>query len=248
MSWVSNGMNAQRLRCIDVVSHEEATRVVDTMAQAGGSVVLQEWLPGDRDAVSFLYDRGRCRAMFAQRAMRMDPPLGGASVVRESIAPPSDIVSGAQRLVEAIGLDGYSEVEFRRDASGVPRLMEVNPRLSASVEVAVRSGVDFPRLLCSWATGARVDAVQSYRRGVRMRWLGGDVHWLATTMFRQGRPDIPPRAHALRLFASEFVHPAAYDYVDRRDLRPVLVALRAAVARSVTDLPGRLYRAMRNPS
>src|SRR6185437_14305373 len=54
--------------------------------------------------------------------------------------------------------EGYSEVEFRYSASGVPYLMEVNPRLSASVEVAVRAGVDFPRLLYQWARGSPTTA------------------------------------------------------------------------------------------
>jgi predicted ATP-grasp superfamily ATP-dependent carboligase len=187
------------------------------------------------------------RAVFVQRALRMDPPLGGASVLRESIDPPDDVVKGAQRLVETIGLDGYTEVEFRRDANGVARLMEINPRLSASVEVAVRAGVDFPRLLHAWATGAHVDDVQHYRSGVRMRWLGGDLHWLATAMLRQHRPDVPTRRRAFGAFARDFFRRASYDYVDAADPRPAWVASRAAIARLVEEAPAR-WDAYRNDS
>src|SRR6202023_1089385 len=91
--------------------------------------------------------QGQIYARFAQWAKRTDPPLGGTSVLRQSIPIPPDIGDQAERLVIEIELEGYSEVEFRRDNGGIPYLMEINPRLSASVEIAVRSGVDFPYLL-----------------------------------------------------------------------------------------------------
>ncbi len=47
----------------------------------------------------------------------MEPPLGGVSVFRKSIAVPQDIGDQAERLVRAINLEGYCEVEFRRDAA-----------------------------------------------------------------------------------------------------------------------------------
>src|SRR3569832_1756398 len=82
------------------------------------------------------------------------------------------------RLVRAMGLDGYSEVEFRRDLNGRPRLMEVNARLSGSDEVPRRAGVDFPLLLWQWAAGERVGRAPAYKPHVRVRWLRGDFAWL----------------------------------------------------------------------
>ena len=82
---------------------------------------------------------------------------------------PDDIGPAARRLVAALGLDGYSEVEFRRDAAGVPALMEINPRPTASLELAVRAGVDFPLLLYRWAAGLPVEHAGGYRMGVRLR-------------------------------------------------------------------------------
>ena len=246
-SWVVDGAHATRLRCHDVRTEREAARTVAEMTEAGGRVALQEWLPGAREAVSFVYDGRTFRARFAQRALRMDPPLGGASVVRESIELDDALVDGAQRLVEAIGLTGYSEVEFRRDARGVPRLMEINPRLSASVEVAVRAGVDFPRLLHAWAAGEPIPAVFPYRLGVRMRWLGGDLHWLASAMARQGRLDVPSRGSALAMFAGDFARRTDYDYVAVDDLRPAWVAARSSITRLAVEAPARL-RALRQQS
>jgi hypothetical protein len=102
--------------------------------------------------------------------------------------------------------------------------MEVNPRLSASVEIAVRAGVNFPALLYAWAAGETLQEVPGYRHGLRMRWLGGDLAHLRATFNNQGRPDVAPALGALATFLLDFLHPSAYDYLDVHDWRPAIVA------------------------
>jgi hypothetical protein len=116
--------------------------------------------------------------------------------------------------------------------------MEINPRLSASVEIAVRAGVDFPLLIYRWAAGLRIEPVLAYREGVRVRWLGGDLQWLHWVTRQQGMPDVPPLGRAVGIFAGDFLRPMAYDYVDRRDLRPLLVATRTFLRRIRPTAPG----------
>jgi predicted ATP-grasp superfamily ATP-dependent carboligase len=178
---------------------------------------------------------GRVLASFAQVAHRTTPPLGGTSAVRESIPMPADLYEWSVALLAALAYDGYAEVEFRRGADGVPRLMEINPRLSASVEVASRSGVDFPLVMQACAAGRPLPAQHSYRAGVRMRWLGGDLRWLWASVSDPGHPDSVPPARAVGAFAATFGRRYGYDYLDRHDLRPVVRALTdvafAAVAR-----------------
>jgi predicted ATP-grasp superfamily ATP-dependent carboligase len=139
-------------------------------------------------------------------------------------------------LVAAAGLDGYSEVEFRRDAEGVPRLMEINSRLSASIEIAVRAGIDFPLLLYLWAAGEPVPEARTYQVGMRMRWLGGDLRSLRETLATQGRPDVTPAARAVAAFAADFFRRAGYDYVSASDPLPMLVATRMFVSDAVGSL------------
>lgn len=224
-SWV--GAEHVRCRVVSSVhrSVESLTAAADELLALQGTAIVQPWLCGDRQAVSFIYADGRVAAGFAQIAYRTDPPLGGLSVMRESIPLLSDIAEPAEKLVGAIGLEGYSEVEFRRDARGTARLMEVNARLSASVEVAVRSGVDFPLLLYQWASGAKLSPPRGYRTGVRMRWLGGDVRWLVKNLAHQREPDAVPPRIAVGRFARDFFGPAHYDFVDVRDPRPLHAAV-----------------------
>jgi predicted ATP-grasp superfamily ATP-dependent carboligase len=157
--------------------------------------------------------------------MRTHPQLGGTSVYRQSIPVPEDIGEQAERLVREIELDGYSEVEFRRDHLGKPYLMEINPRLSASVEVATRAGVDFPYLLYQWAGGEPIDRVEGYRAGGWMRYLEGDILATVQSFINRGRPEVTPPVQALYEFLSAFFIPSGYDYMDWQDLAPASHAL-----------------------
>jgi predicted ATP-grasp superfamily ATP-dependent carboligase len=223
-SWVLNGGEPQRLSPAAVVNLEESRAAVTALRAVGSEVLFQEWIPGAREAVSFVYAKGRFWGEFAQVARRMVPILGGNSVARESIDLPADAADASRRLVAALDLEGYAEVEFRRDAAGVPVLMEINPRLSASVEVAVRAGVNFPLLVHDWATGNRLDRASGYRTGVRMRWLAGDVRWVIDSVRGQDRPDAQPIGRVLWAFTRDFARRSGYDYITRDDVRPAAIA------------------------
>jgi predicted ATP-grasp superfamily ATP-dependent carboligase len=223
-SWSQTREGGRRLSSVIVTDPEEARVAADSLIQAGGRPLLQQFVGGSREAVSLFCVEGKIHARFAQVAHRMLPPLGGSSIVRESIPLPRDLTEAGEALVMASGLDGYSEVEFRRNPEGAAFLMEINPRLSASVEIAVRAGVDFPRLLYAWAAGLPIPTALTYREGVRMRWLGGDIKWLVAVLRQRGRPDVPPPAEAVNSFARDCFLPYAYDYVTLGDLVPAFVA------------------------
>jgi predicted ATP-grasp superfamily ATP-dependent carboligase len=223
-SWVQGDRVGKRISPKVATSHREALDLVHGMLRDGVDVLVQEWLGGAREALSFVYASGRFWARFAQRADRTFPPLGGNSVMRESIDLPPDITPAAERLVAELDLEGYSEVEFRRDESGHAALMEINPRLSASVEIAVRAGVPFPRLVHEWASGQALTESSRYLTGLRMRWLGGDLSRLSSVLSHPNRPDATSRMRSLATFVADFARPLGYDYLDRSDLRPALLA------------------------
>ncbi len=239
-SWLANGRQGARLGAQLVVTPAEARRAVAAVTRFGKAAHIQELLTGRREAVSFVYAGGEVYARFAQWATRTSPPLGGDSVLRQSIAIPRDIGPQAEALVREINLEGYSEVEFRRDAAGVPYLMEINPRLSASVEVAVRAGVDFPCLLYQWASGGPIERVASYRIGGWMRHLGGDITTTIAALRQQGRPGVSPPARALLDFGLSFLKPMAYDYWSWQDPLPAIRATTGFTRGAVSKLASRV--------
>ena len=243
-SWLWDGREGARLNAQLVVTPAEARRAVEAVTRFGEAALVQELLTGRREAVSFLYADGEVHARFAQWALRTNPPLGGESVLRQSIAIPPDIGRQAESLVREIDLEGYSEVEYRRDAAGIPYLMEINPRLSASVEVAVRAGVDFPYLLYQWASGGPIEKVDGYRTGSWMRHLGGDIKRLIRALGERGRPGGTPPVQTLLDFGLSFFRPMGYDYVDWTDPLPAVRATTSFTRLAMRRLVSRVTKTL----
>jgi predicted ATP-grasp superfamily ATP-dependent carboligase len=234
-SWLWGEQRGKRLNCQLVTTSDEARHAVEELTSLGGSTIFQQFLSGRREAISFLYAKSEMYARFAQWAKRTEPPLGGISVLRQSIAVPEDIGDQAERLVREIELEGYSEVEFRRDSNGRPYLMEINPRLSASVELAVRAGVDFPYLLYQWSNEDPIDHIKGYLVGGWMRYLEGDVMTTVKALVQRGRPGVSPPAQAIFDFFISFFKPMGYDYLDWKDPLPACTA-KIEFARYIVEL------------
>ena len=229
-SWVERDGVGVRLGPSVPLTAAATHAAVALILKLGGQVVLQQWLPGRREAVSVLYAQERFWARFAQASYREFPPLGGVSVLCESIPLLPDIVEPSERLIRAVGLEGCSMVEFRRDAAGKPVLMEINPRIGGSVALAINAGVDFPRLVYAWALGEPLTEVTGYRAGKRLRWVAGDVWNLKWAFDAQREPDAPPPWRAVSTFLADFVvRPSAIDYIEMGDWAPAFVDMRKTV-------------------
>lgn len=241
-SWLSREQQSLRVVCQLVTTPEEARRAAKELADRGGTMLFQQFLPGRRESVSFFYAQGTMYARFAQLVKRTDPPLGGTDVLRESIPIPSDIGEQAERLVREIGLEGYCLVEFRRDSAGKPYLMEINSRLPAGIELAVRSGVDFPYLLYQWASSERIDVVADYRTGSCMRFLWGDIAATTRSVQQRGRPGVAPPARVIFDFCTSFFVPMNYDYLNRSDPFPMWRAIGGRASGGMKRLKDRFAR------
>lgn len=144
-------------------------------------LLLQNRVVGPGTGVFVLLWDDDVRAVFAHRRIREKPPSGGVSVYRESVVADRELVERSVGLLRRFGWQGVAMVEFKvEDRTGVPYLMEVNGRFWGSLQLAIDSGVDFPRLLLDAAAGRPFPAVTSYRLGIRSRWWWGDFdHLLA---------------------------------------------------------------------
>jgi predicted ATP-grasp superfamily ATP-dependent carboligase len=242
-SWVWNKQHAKRPMSKLVRTLDEAQQVVEELESFGVTMIIQQLISGRRESVSLFYAKGQIYACYAQRHTRI---VGGESALRESIAVPQDIGRQAERLVREIDLEGCAEVEFRRDDAGNPYLMEINPRLWASTELAIRSGVDFPNLLYQWANGEKIDMVKSYPTGGRLRNLKGDILHVATSLSTSRQQGIPERevaspSRAIFDFCLSFFIPMGYDCLDWRDPLPVLTVI-VGFARDVLRWMGKNLR------
>ncbi|MGH7665051.1 MAG: ATP-grasp domain-containing protein [Gemmatimonadaceae bacterium] len=184
----------------------DLARVLDQFPPQAYPLLLQQRIAGPGIGVFLLVWDGELSAVFSHRRLREKPPSGGVSVYRESIAADPALVEASRALLARFGWYGVAMVEYKvDDATGTPRLMEVNARFWGSLQLAIDSGVDFPNLLVSAALGGRCTPVRAYRVGVRSRWWWGDVDHLLTTLRRSRKtlglaPGAPGRVRTLLAF------------------------------------------------
>jgi predicted ATP-grasp superfamily ATP-dependent carboligase len=173
---------------------DELRRRIRLLPTAAFPLLLQQRVVGPGIGVFLLLWDGEQQAHFAHRRLCEKPPSGGVSVYRESIAVDQELLERSRALLERFGWRGVAMVEYKRDAStGELYLMEVNGRFWGSLQLAIDSGVDFPRLLTSCALGERVEPQTSYRLGVRSRWWWGQVdHLLGRVRRRASAAPLPP--------------------------------------------------------
>jgi predicted ATP-grasp superfamily ATP-dependent carboligase len=139
-----------------------------------GPMLIQERVPpqGRGQGVSVLMGPdGECVASFAHERIQQYPNSGGPSTDRKSIHAPA-LVEQSVRLLKRLEWRGVAMVEWKLDPrDGQAKLMEINPRFWGSLELAVRSGVDFPLLYARAALGETSTPVTRYPEGVRCRWM-----------------------------------------------------------------------------
>jgi predicted ATP-grasp superfamily ATP-dependent carboligase len=149
---------------------------------------------------------GTVRAHFAHRRLREKPPSGGVSVYCESVAPDPAIVNASAQLLAKLNWLGVAMLEYKVERrTGIPYLMEVNPRFWGSLQLAIDAGVDFPRLLVDLAAGRTIGPAPQFRVGIRSRWWWGDVDQLLLRLRRTAAElslpnDADSRAEAVMRF------------------------------------------------
>jgi predicted ATP-grasp superfamily ATP-dependent carboligase len=151
-------------------------RTLRSLAPAAFPVLLQQRVVGPGTGIFLLLWDGKIKAQFAHERLCEKPPSGGESVYRESVAIDEDLRDRSRALLDRFGWSGVAMVEYKLDsATGQPYLMEVNGRFWGSLQLAIDSGVDFPRILVACALGEDAQEMPSYRVGVRSRWWWGQI-------------------------------------------------------------------------
>jgi biotin carboxylase len=174
----AHGWGAQHVRLVHGADDFEPLfgAVVELEARAGGGLpMLQQFVVGSGCGVSVLFHHGEPRAAFVhQRTAEFDVASGGAPYscpVAESVRDDALAALGVQ-LFRALRWHGLGMAEWRREtATGRPYLMEINPRLVGSTDLAVHSGVDLPLWAARMARDGDVPAIAGYTAGLRLRWL-----------------------------------------------------------------------------
>jgi len=194
--------------------------------------MLQEFVFSDDIGYSFsaLYQHGECKQVFMYRELRSFPVMGGSSSYAESYFD-AELKEYGLRLLDALKWHGVAQMDFRRASDGQLRLMEINPKFWASLEVALAAGVNFPLLLCRMAAGEELSYSEEYQRGLRYHWpISRELRHIA------GRP------RSLPAVIGACLNPRVKSNIWFNDLKPNLIELQVTIGSVRRHLPQLLGR------
>jgi predicted ATP-grasp superfamily ATP-dependent carboligase len=137
--------------------------------------LIQEYIKGTGFGAFAIFNKdSKPVATFVHKRLREYPITGGQSTFCESVKEPAILKYGLKILKE-LNWYGLAMVEFKMDEFGEPKIMEINPRFWGSMPLAIASGVDFPYLLYKLAVDGNIKEVNSYKVGVKTRFVLSDT-------------------------------------------------------------------------
>ncbi len=195
-----------------------------------GRFFIQEKIIGETLCVALLFCNGAYRAKTAYKQLRDYPVSGGQATLRISIHN-KDAEINFQRLLEELKWHGVCQADFVVDGStGIPYLIDINPRFWGSLVQGIACGVDFPYILYRMAIDGDVKQIPDFKIDVMTRWLGGDL----MTFFPLLR-ESKNKLEFIKNFIVSDSERATYDDFSLKDPFPFLFWIADGLMRSIHD-------------
>ncbi len=126
-------------------------------------MMVMECLPGVEGSIDLLADQGNILYM-AYRESNVNL----ASIPQEAtLADNPEAYAIAEAVIRKLGLTGNADLDFKYDAEGHPVLMEINPRIAATMQIFHVGGMNLPYLRIKQLLGEKLP-VCSIHYGVKM--------------------------------------------------------------------------------
>ena len=186
----------------------------------GFSVLVQDFIPGsDTHGVNYnayLGRHGEAVEATAQK-LRLSPPRTGFPRVVVTRQIP-ELVEPARRLLQAMGFQGFANVEFKLDArDGAYKLMEVNGRHNFSGMLSLKAGINFPWIMYRHLIEGEPPPSISQRPG---------IYWIRLPCQPiQSLRELASEKPRLRHFVLPYMRPHVFDTLDAKDPKPFLATL-----------------------
>ena len=142
--------------------------------------VIQEYIPQTEiqyEAAMFLDNNNSVKTALCFSKNRWYPVNGGSSTLNITVEEP-EIIENCSRLLKEIGWRGCADIDLIYDPrDGIAKVMEINPRASASVKILFMAGINIARQIIELALGEEVSEFLEYDKGIRLRCIHTDLLW-----------------------------------------------------------------------
>ncbi len=179
-----------------MASREALEGSLEQMETRFGPLLVQEYIPVEGgmqyQAEAFLDDEGVMKVCLVIQKPRFFPVRGGTSTANVTIMHP-DIRETTRRLLEGLRWRGAADVDYILDPrSGVVKVLEINPRVTAGIKIGFAAGIDFASLHLNLALGKPIPAISSYTTGIYCRNIFLEMLWWLFSDRKMKQKTSPP--------------------------------------------------------
>lgn len=161
----------------DVFAHEKPSSLIitkDDMVQILSDapefpeLLVMEYMPGSEYTIGLLADKGDVLRIAGRRS-----PSMVMSIAQESIVEKNDrAYKIAKQVAEELRLSGVIGMDFMFDSNGEAQLMEINPRVDATVSAFTAAGLNLPYLCIKQILGEELPQTDiHYGTRLKRRYL-----------------------------------------------------------------------------
>ena len=164
-----NGVSSREFRVNPYISKAQLFALPET---SKSRYILQEYMSGSELGVLSLVDHGRTVYSLAHENYEMQY----ATTTDCELVNNEEANSIVKQINSLLKLDGNIGYDFKRDDSGRLRLLEINPRISATVSLAVKAGVNIVEMGVFHALGYDIDESITPMYGMRLQRVYGTLY------------------------------------------------------------------------
>lgn len=145
------------------ISYEELKTILsekDSMPE----MMVMEALEGEEFSVDLLADHGKVLYM----AARESNVITASIPLEATLFHDEKAYEICRTIVKALSFDGNADFDFRYDRNGIPVLMEINPRVAATMAIFKAGGMNLPYLRIKQLLGEELPEIE-IKTGVKMK-------------------------------------------------------------------------------
>ena len=157
----------------DILFHEKPNSFFTTLNELLSTLnekdempemMAMEYLPGMEGSVDLIADKGRIQYMAYRESTVNLHSIPQAGELKDN----TEAYAIAERVIKALEFSGSADLDFKNDASGNPVLMEINPRIAATMKIFKEGGLNLPYLRIKQLMGEQMPNIK-LKYGIKMK-------------------------------------------------------------------------------
>lgn len=162
-----------------VDSLDELQSQYPKISEKYGPCTLQEYIDNPDyyyNVMMYRDSHGNCDNCVVIKIVRMYPVGAGSSSCSISVENP-ELIDICKKVLDQLNWTGMADFDvLQRKDTMEYKIIEINPRVPASLRAAYISGVNFPEIIVRDALGKNIMQYQ-YKTGRVLRYMGIDLLW-----------------------------------------------------------------------